>query len=481
LNNFNKILNIRRFQNRAHCLALFVYTLLLLFFSSQPIFAEVPFGIFATPLDGGTYMGEIQFTGWALDDVSVTSLKIYRNSVSGEGSSGQVYIGDAVFVEGARPDIAAAYPSYPNNTSAGWGYSFLSYFLPYGGNGTYTFTAVAEDGEGNIVTLGTKTITVENANNVKPFGSLDTPQNGATISGSNYLVMGWVLTPQPNTVPTDGSTITLYIDGSPLAENITYNMYSDDIATLFPGYNNSSGSDFYLYINTELFLNGIHTISVAVTDDAGNSNGIGSRYFSINNVVPVELTTFAAKENDGSILLTWQTATEINNFGFEIQRLQNDKSTKPHNWHSIGFVNGHGNSSSPKHYSFTDSAPPLGNLSYRLKQIDTDGGFEYSDIVEVEFSSAKEFKLSQNYPNPFNPTTMISYALPTESKVKIEIMNMIGQRVVVLVNGNKSAGYYEATWNAENLPSGIYFISISAEGIDSKKSFREVKKALLLK
>lgn len=93
----------------------------------------------------------------------------------------------------------------------------------------------------------------------------------------------------------------------------------------------------------------------------------------------------------------------------------------------------------------------------------------------------KRFALMQNYPNPFNPSTKISYALPANSKVKIEIFNMLGQSVGVLVNTEKSAGYYETTWNAENSPSGIYLISIRAEGISSKESFTQTKKALLIK
>ena len=109
--------------------------------------------------------------------------------------------------------------------------------------------------------------------------------------------------------------------------------------------------------------------------------------------------------------------------------------------------------------------------------------FNESGITNVQEKNTlpSAFKLSQNYPNPFNPTTMISYTLPTESKVKIEITNILGQSVGVLVNGNKSAGYYETTWNASNLPSGIYFISIKAEGLNSQNSFTQVKKALLLK
>jgi hypothetical protein len=222
-------------------------------------------------------MSSIPVTGWALDDIGVESVKIYR---SDNGSL--AYIGDAVFVEGARPDVEASYPGYPNNSRAGWGYMMLTNFLPNGGNGTYTLHAIATDIEGNEVTLGTKTITGDNANAVKPFGAIDTPIQGGEASGTGYINWGWALTPQPNTIPTDGSTIHVYVDGINLG-NPVYNNYRADIATLFPGYNNSNGAAGYFYLDTTAYTNGLHTIQWAATDDAGNTDGIGSRYFTIYN------------------------------------------------------------------------------------------------------------------------------------------------------------------------------------------------------
>ena len=199
----------------------------------------------------------------------------------GEGGS-LVYIGDAAFVEGARPDVEAMYPDYPNNSRAGWGYMLLTYGLPNGGNGTYTLYAKATDEEANEVTLGTKTITCDNANAVKPFGSIDTPAQGGEASSSSYAVFGWALTPQPNTIPTDGSTLMVWVDGVSLG-NPTYNQYRADIASLFPGYNNSNGAGWYFYLDTTAYENGVHTIHLIVTDNAGNMDGIGSRYFTIQN------------------------------------------------------------------------------------------------------------------------------------------------------------------------------------------------------
>jgi hypothetical protein len=239
---------------------------------------SVPFGPFETPLDGSTVRCSIAVTGWALDDIGVESVKIYR----GEPNN-LVYIGDAVFVEGARPDVEHAYPDYPMNYKAGWGYMMLTNFLPNGGNGTFKIHAIATDVEGHQVTLGTKTIIVDNANAVKPFGAIDTPTQGGIASGSSFINWGWVLTPQPNSIPSDGSSIKVWVDGINIGQP-TYNVYRADIAALFPGYANSDGAAGYFYLDTTAYENGVHTIQWTATDTGGNTDGIGSRYFTIQNI-----------------------------------------------------------------------------------------------------------------------------------------------------------------------------------------------------
>jgi len=237
---------------------------------------SVPFGQFETPTDNSTVSGSIPVTGWVLDDIGVRKVQIFRDS-----QDSLVYIGDAVFVEGARPDVEQTYPGYPMNYKAGWGYMLLTHYLP-GGSGTFTFYAYAADVEGCYVLLGRKTITVDNAHAVKPFGTLDTPTQGGVVSGRNSPNFGWVLTPKPNTVPTDGSTIHVWVDGLQLGSPV-YNQYREDIPSLFPGYNNSGGAVGYFNLDTTRFANGVHTICWTAADDAGNSEGIGSRYFSIQN------------------------------------------------------------------------------------------------------------------------------------------------------------------------------------------------------
>jgi hypothetical protein len=250
-----------------------------------------PFGSFDTPIDGTTGVaGAIPVTGWALDSIEVVKVDIWREPVIGEaaGSNGLVFIGDAVFVFGARPDVAASYPTLPLNTRAGWGYQMLTNFLPNAagsgpsGNGTYKLHAIAHNKGGAAVDLGTKTITVDNAHATKPFGTIDTPSQGGTASGNAYINFGWALTPNPAIIPIDGSTITVVIDGQ-LVGHPVYNNFRSDIATLFPGYMNSGGAVGYYSLDTTNLSNGVHTISWNVFDNLSRGEGLGSRYFNVFN------------------------------------------------------------------------------------------------------------------------------------------------------------------------------------------------------
>jgi hypothetical protein len=238
---------------------------------------DPPFGQFATPVDGASVASSIAVTGWALDDSGVDNVKIYRK----DGNS-LAYIGDAIFVEGARPDVAAAYPQYPNSTRAGWGYMMLTNFLPNGGNGTFVIHAIATDTYGKSTDLGAKTIYVDNAHAVKPFGAIDTPTQGGNASGASFVNWGWALTPQPNSIPTNGSSIIVWVDGVNKGHP-TYNKYRPDLAALFPGYANSNGAAGYFYLNTTGYSNGVHTIQWTAKDSGNNSDGIGSRYFAVAN------------------------------------------------------------------------------------------------------------------------------------------------------------------------------------------------------
>ena len=151
------------------------------------------------------------------------------------------------------------------------------------------------------------------------------------------------------------------------------------------------------------------------------------------------------------------------------------RSTQNDSWQNIGFVRGHGNSNSPKEYSFVDEQVTAGRYSYRLKQIDTDGQFEYSKIIYVDLNSPSKLELSQNYPNPFNPSTTISFTLPESGNIKLIVYNTIGQQITELVNGFQEAGIHTINFNGENLPSGVYFYRLET------KNNIENRKMLLIK
>jgi hypothetical protein len=185
-------------------------------------------------------------------------------------------------------------------------------------------------------------------------------------------------------------------------------------------------------------------------------------------ITPVELLSFTASANNKDIILTWQTATEVNNKGFEIQR-----KSSTSNYSTVSFVSGHGTTTSTNNYSWSEKLLS-GYYSYRLKQLDFDGKFEYSKEAEVTITP-QTFILGQNYPNPFNPTTEISYSLHTATNVKLIVFNTLGQTIKTLVSEYKNPGKYSVNFNASALPSGIYFYRLEMENQSI------VKKMILLK
>jgi hypothetical protein len=250
-----------------------------------------PFGVVDTPQNGATGLnGAIGVTGWAFCEDQIPTVQIWRDAVLGEGGypTGLVYLGDAVFLPGARPDVEAAFPAYPYNDRAGWGVQILTNMLPNAngdgslGNGTYRFHALASNQQKQVTDIGQKTVTVDNAHALPPFGTIDTPGNGATISGNGYVNFGWALTPQPNSIPTDGSSMLVYIDNVPVGHPV-YNNLRSDIASLFPGLANSNGAVGYYRIDTTKLANGMHSIAWSVLDNAGHSGGLGSRLFFVQN------------------------------------------------------------------------------------------------------------------------------------------------------------------------------------------------------
>jgi len=262
---------------------------------------QPPFGGFDTPRYNTTVSAGIAVSGWALDDIGIDRVKIYVEDTH-DAPGSRVYIGDAVFIEGARPDVEAAYPGYPLNHKAGWGYMLLTNALNDRNNPPKVFKiyAIVTDAAQKEVSLGVKTITIDNRNAVKPFGAMDSPAQGGSASGSIYRNLGWVLTPpgndrlNPVKIPEDGSTIILYVDGKKQKEGAIYNVFRADIVGLFPGYANSEGSQAEFVLDTTALANGLHTIAWTAEDSAGNVDGIGSRFFSARNTASTGAADTAA-------------------------------------------------------------------------------------------------------------------------------------------------------------------------------------------
>ena len=204
-------------------------------------------------------------------------------------------------------------------------------------------------------------------------------------------------------------------------------------------------------------------------------NGTILKTINGGDPIPVELTSFTANAQTGYVELNWSTATELNNLGFEVQR-----SFSKSDFVTVGFVEGKGTTTEEHHYSFKDK-DVSGFLHYRLKQVDFDGSYEYSDIVEVEVLGAVSYELAQNYPNPFNPITNISYTLPTESQLKLSIYNPLGELIETLVNEKQDAGKYDAVWNAANHPSGVYIYTLDAVSLSGSKQMKISNKMILMK
>jgi hypothetical protein len=198
-------------------------------------------------------------------------------------------------------------------------------------------------------------------------------------------------------------------------------------------------------------------------------------YLLALSMIPVELSSFTAASDENSVTLNWSTATETNNSGFSIER----KTTLDERWKEVGFVPGFGTTTERKSYSYTDENLAIGNYSYRLKQVDFDGTFEYSNSVIIEVFSPEKYTLAQNFPNPFNPSTTIEFSIPQTSNVTIEIYNIVGERVASLVNKTLDVGYHRVNFNASNLPSGTYVYRLKASGQNG--TFTETKKMLLMK
>jgi len=191
---------------------------------------------------------------------------------------------------------------------------------------------------------------------------------------------------------------------------------------------------------------------------------------SEDSPLPVELVSFTASINLNTVKLNWVTTFEINNSIFDVERKFTDT------WEKVGFVLGNGSTNELQNYSFSDNNMHPGSYKYRLKQIDFNGNYNYFNFSqEVIIGIPERYTLSQNYPNPFNPTTKINFDLKSSAFAMLRVYDITGREVRILVNEKLSAGSYSYDFNASELPSGVYFYQLQAEG------FMETKKMILLK
>jgi len=289
---------------------------------------------------------------------------------------------------------------------------------------------------------------------------------GITVQNGTSIQPG----PQPNIGNIENADTT--DDG----QNIIYN--NIQVGNIFDLFNNctndiyAQNNDWRVYDSTAIEGHVVHKV------DDPTRGYVFFMPFSDSIYIPVELTSFNCKAEGNNILIEWSTATETNNRGFEIERFS-VKEDGNNNWDKIGFVQGSGTTTKVNNYSYTDKNVTAGKYQYRLKQIDYDGSFNYSNTVEVDIIMPDEFILYQNYPNPFNPITKIKYVIPgnveTLHATSLRIVDILGKKVATLVNELQEPGMYEVRWDASSYPSGVYFYQLQVG------DFVETKRMLLLK
>ncbi len=339
-----------------------------------------------------------------------------------------------------------------------------AYTLTIGGSGLITRTSghIVGNLKRTYTEEGTKTFAVGTANGYSPVAVHTTDIGDFTVKatqgahpntvGGNVLQRYWTLT---SAGITTADLTFQYLDGDVVGTEANYviGKYSGG-AWSFPGGSVNTSA------NTAT-INGVTSFSDWTLGEPG--------------ATPVELASFTASVHNNVVHLKWQTATEVNNYGFEVER--SSKAGLPNSdWETVGFVEGHGTSNAPKEYSFVDNKVSVaGKYYYRLKQIDRDGNLKHSPEIEVTIDKPAKYELSQNYPNPFNPSTTIRFDLPEVSYIKLTVYNTLGEEVKTLVSENKQPGYYEVTLNISELAGGVYFYRLQAG------NFIQVRKMLFLK
>jgi uncharacterized protein (UPF0218 family) len=271
------------------------------------------------------------------------------------------------------------------------------------------------------------------------------------------------------------SVYTEDVDGDGDMDVLSASIADDKIAW----YENDGNENFTTHIIT-VGADGAWSVYAIDVDGDGNMDVLSASqndnqiawYENLSAPIPAELTAFTASISKSSVTLNWATATETNNSGFELQR-----KLEITDWEIIGFIEGHGTTTEAQEYFYIDDIRDISatTFSYRLKQIDFNGSFEYSKVVEVTKEVPTDYSLDQNYPNPFNATTVITYRIPIKSFVTIKVYNSLGKEVQVLINEEKVAGSHRINFDAASIPSGVYIYQIQVG------SYIESKKMVLMK
>jgi len=344
---------------------------------------------------------------------------------------------------------------------------------------------------GNTLTLGADAILTETAGNtiIGTTGKITTTRNLNAPSGINIGGMGAVFTTTSNIGVTtierthaapsgNGNTGILRVFNiaptNNAGLNATLRFYYDESEL-----NGLSESALLLFKSPTGLINTWNGVggTVNITENYVELSGLDDfSYWTLgdsNNPIPVELTWFTANANNGSITLLWSTSSELNNSGWEIER----KSEKTQNelWTKLGFIKGIGSTTEKQNYIYNDEGVENDKYYYRLKQIDLDGSYSYSNIIEVTISGPTEFLLAQNYPNPFNPETQIRVEVPMTTYVNLSVYNLIGEKVKTILDETLEQGVYLRSFIGYNLPSGIYLYRLTSGNTNITKKMTLIK------
>lgn len=430
-------------MKKSYLLVLFSFLFLPLSLSYGQIFVEnfnYPVG------DSLTGHGWTKHSGTGLTILVQSGSLIY----SGYPSSG---IGNHVVITGgagSREDVNVGFDSLTNNGAVIY-YSFLANVASASATQDY-FIHIGNRVSPTAFTLFAARVYVQDVSGNLRFGMSNT--STATMGTTNFSYNTTYLIFVKYTINTGGADeckLWVFSSGVPLSEALAGTPEVLNTAT--------SGQDI---IDAIALRQGGQAYSVLV-DGIRLSTQWG-------DLVPVEFTSFTSTADGSNVILNWSTATELNNFGFEVQR-----SIAGNEFVTVGFVNGHGTTTEAKTYRFVDANLSAGNYTYRLKQVDFNGTFSYSDEVNVDVTGPLQFELAQNYPNPFNPSTTIKFSIPQSSNVTLKLFNTLGQEVKTLLNQNMESGVHTINFDASELNSGIYFYRLDAG------QFSEVRKMTLIK